>query len=317
MSWDLLTADFEMLICLALSLCVVHKAGRPPTLRAWHHVIDFRAATHGASQRTTSLLGDEVPVREGLRVTFGARGRQHVLNLTRVDTFPSGTTVTYVRHGEREDRPPPLLPTFFARNGAGEILATGTMRQDGRVRVLVRDGAHGLLVVEPAPDPGIEFPVGMARPRADEPFAFYAEDAQLDFGDDGHLLRRVDGDALELRQMSRWHTPGKGQNAALRGRRVAAEPPSPSGVRQHRALAAFESCPTSLHRLVIGVAIDQLFVAQAGSADAALVEMAEILTTVNAVFKNQVRAACDLNVHTALPPLTSLLAALPPLLVRS
>lgn len=276
-----------MRVSLVLCLSLAHQPAQPPMLRAWHRVLDFRAVTHGASQRTMTLLGNPVHVHDALTVTFkSARGRRHTLNLTRSDTFPPSTVITYVRHGTRENRRPPLLPTYLERDATGNVVAAGTLRADGRVRVLVRDRPHGILVVEPEPEPGIEFPAGMARPQHSTPFAYYAHDAHLDLGGGG---LHVDDAVLKLDRRIHRQSAAKAQGTTLRGRGAAEEPPSPRGVRQHRALAAFRTCPTELHRLTAGVAIDQLFVAQAGSADAALFQMAELLATVNAVYTDQVR----------------------------
>lgn len=266
---------------------LAHVSRRPPSLRAWHPVFNLRAVAHGSSVQTTLLSGETMHVRDKLMLTFGAKGRQHALNLTRVDTFSQDAGITYVRSGEHEDRLPPLLPTYHARDSAGDLIAAGTLRQDGRVRALVRDGPRGLLVIEPEFNFDVELPAGMARPRTGEPFAYDAEDVQLTFNDDRPHLQ-----ALGKGEASSENTPEvdriRTRFYAKAGRNAPpVDPPEAEGARQHRALSTFDACFSELHRLVIGVAIDQLFVKQAGSADKALIEMAEAMATLNAVIKDQ------------------------------
>lgn len=274
----------------AVALGLGGAEGSVPRLRAWHPVSDLRATSHGTSVHTTALSGETVHVREWLTLAFRAKGRQHTLNLTRASTFPEDATVTLIRpDGQRApDRRAPLLPTYFAHDASGRVLATGTLHRNGAVRALVRDGKD-ILIVEPAFDARTELPAGVARPREGEPFAYNVADAHISFdGDDEHQEHELRHAMLGVKR----------QNGAEDGLIALGDADhdvpqrslvKSSAPRQHRALATLSGCPNSMKRLVLGVAIDQLFVEQAGSADKALVELADIISTTNAVYKDQVR----------------------------
>ncbi|KAJ1630680.1 hypothetical protein T492DRAFT_1001601 [Pavlovales sp. CCMP2436] len=254
----------------------------PLRLRAWHEVTALNARMHGPATRTTGLDGSSTHIKKSLTLSFGARGRQHVLNMSRVqEPFPTGSTLSLIRNGIREPpRPPPKLALYSVNDARGRTRATATLLPSGQVRALVHDG-EGFLVVEAATATHIDTAVGSAhrQPRLGQMITWRVSDAEVDFGDDeglgfasglephdGHIRQGASGEQ-NLRR-----TPHNSHGAHA---------------HNHRGLSTFASCPSELHRFVMGMALDQLFVEASGGADEAVAFLASTLSFLNAVYSDQ------------------------------